>query len=91
MQKYEFEVILADVDEMTDEISNELFEAGCDDGSPFSSDGVAGIGFTREAASMEDAIRSAIADVQQAGQRVARVELPDQPLLSRINRELATQ
>jgi hypothetical protein len=89
MQPFEFEVILSGVDEMTEDISNALYEAGCDDGTPFSSEGVAAVGFTREAASLEDAIRSAIADVQKAGYSVARVESADQPVLLRINAELA--
>lgn len=89
MERFEFEVILSGVDEMTEEISNALYEAGCDDGTPFSSEGVAAVGFTREAASLEDAVRSAIADVQKAGYSVARVESADQPVFSRINAELA--
>ena len=88
MKKYEFQVTLAGVEEMTEEISNALYEAGCDDGTPFSSEGVAAVGFTREANSLEEAIRSAIADVQKAGFAVARVEPPDQPTYSRINQEL---
>lgn len=89
MREFEFEVILSGVDEITEEISNALNEAGCDDGTPFSSEGVAGVGFTREANSLEKAIRSAIADVQQAGYSVARVESADEPVFSRINEELA--
>ena len=34
MEKYEFQVILAGVSVMTDEISQALYEAGCDDGTP---------------------------------------------------------
>ena len=91
MQKYEFQVILSGVNEMTEEVSNALYDAGCEDGTPFSSQGVAAIGFTREANSLDEAIRSAVADVQKAGYSVARVESADQPLYSQINQELATQ
>lgn len=89
MEKYEFRVTLAGVEEVTEEISNALYEAGCDDGTPFSSEGVAAVGFTREANSLEEAIRSAIANIQNAGFSVARVESPHQPTFSRINEELA--
>lgn len=54
MEKYEFQVILSDVNEMTEEISNALYEAGCSDGTPFSSEGVAAVGFTRDANSLEE-------------------------------------
>jgi hypothetical protein len=89
MSKYEFQIVLADIVEVTEEISCALFEAGCNDGTPMSSGGIAAIGFTRDAASLEEAVRSAIVDVERGGQKVARVESPDQPLFSRINAELA--
>jgi len=89
MEAYEFQAVLANVDEMTEETSNALYEGGCSDGTPFSSQGIAAVGFAREACSLDEAVRSAIADIQRAGFRVARVESPDQPVLSRINRELA--
>ncbi len=59
-----------------------LFEAGCDDGSPGSSQGVVSIDFHREAESLEAAIRSAIADVQKAGCAVAQVTLEADVLAS---------
>lgn len=74
---------------MTEEIASALYEAGCDDGTPYSSAGVAAVGFTREAGSLEEAIRSAIADVQRAGYSVAAVEPPYESVFVRINEELA--
>ena len=90
MDRFEFQIVLSGVDEMTEEISNALYAVGCDDGTPFSSEGVAAMGFTREARSIEEAIRSAIADIQRAGYSVARVESADQPVFLRINQELTT-
>lgn len=90
MSRFEFEVVIADEVEVTEAISNALYNAGCDDGTAFSSEGVVAVGFTREAETLEDAIRSAIADVQQAGLQVARVVSVDQPVYLRINDELAT-
>lgn len=84
-----FQIVLADVDETTEDVSNRFYEAGCGDATPFSSQGVAVVGFARQAHSLDEAIRSAIADVQKAGFSAARMESPDQPVLSRINRELA--
>lgn len=89
MPAFEFQVVLADVDAMTDEIAGALYEADCDDGSPFSSGEVAAIGFSREAPSIEEAVRSAIADVNKAGFSVARIESADEPVFTKINRELA--
>lgn len=75
MRVYEFELVLAGVEVMTEDIAEALFAAGCDDGSPHSGNGVAAVGFDREAKSLEQAIASAVADVKQAGFDVARVEL----------------
>lgn len=85
MTCYRFVVVLRGLDEIDDDLANALYEAGCDDGSPFSSDGVAAVGFDREADSLESAIRSAVADVQKAGCTVQKVEIErDSPLLSSI-------
>ena len=70
-----FKVVLGSLEEINDTLVENLFAAGCDDGSPWSSQGVAGVHFDREADSLEQAIRSAVADVQAAGYRVARVEI----------------
>ncbi len=59
--------------------------AGCDDGHPWSSEGVAAITFDREADCLESAIRSAVADVQKAKFTVKRVEIEENsPLLTGI-------
>jgi hypothetical protein len=75
MKTYEFDVVLKDVTEVTDSQADALFAAGCDDGTPACSNGVAWVHFDREAASLEAAIRSAVAQVQAAGFVVAKVEL----------------
>jgi hypothetical protein len=85
MKTYEFSVVLAGLSTIGDDLADALFEAGCDDGTPVSSSGVAWIGFSREAESLETAIRSAIADVQKAGCTVARVEIEaDSPTLQNV-------
>lgn len=75
MKTYEFDVILKDRSEVTDDQADDLFAAGCDDGTPASCEGVAWIHFDREAASLEEAISSAVAQVQAAGLQVSKVEL----------------
>lgn len=80
MKTYEFTLILADAVEMTEQLADSLYEAGCSDGTPFSGNGVAGIGFSRAAVSLEEAITQAIENVEKAGWAVARVELDSDEL-----------
>jgi hypothetical protein len=75
MSKYDFTLVLTESPELTDDLADTLFAAGCDDGTPGTRHGVFSIDFHREAVSLEDAIRSAIADVKTAGYEVARVEI----------------
>lgn len=75
MAKYEFTLILKGPVDLAEEIADELFEAGCDDGTPGTCDGVFSIDFHRESESLESAIHSAIAGVQSAGYEVERVEI----------------
>ena len=75
MIKYEFTLILAGPRELTEEMADAFFEAGCDDGTPGTCNGVFSIDFHREADSLESAIRSAIAHVKSAGYEVARVQI----------------
>lgn len=76
-------------DDAMGRIADDLFEAGCDDGTLFSRDGVIYVGFTRQAPSFREAVTSAIADVQSAGYRVSRVSLAAPPELDEINAQLA--
>jgi hypothetical protein len=75
MTKYAFTLILKNSFELTDEIADELFAAGCDDGTPGTSGGVFSIDFHREARTLEDAINSAVTNVRSAGYEVERVEI----------------
>ena len=89
MAAYDFQLVLGNVIAMNEEIAESLYESGGDDATPFSSQGIAAIGFSREAGSLEDAVRSAIADVNRAGFTVARVEPADESVYAKINQELA--
>jgi O-acetyl-ADP-ribose deacetylase (regulator of RNase III) len=80
MQTYTFSVILGDQTEMTEDLTEALAAAGCDDGLAGSSGGVAAVIFDRAAESLEQAVRSAIADMQKAGCRAAWVRIEPQDL-----------
>jgi hypothetical protein len=75
MNTYEFNIFVKDTPAATDDHADALFEAGCGDGTLASRDGVTWIHFDRQASSLEDAIRSAVSQVQSAGLTVAKVEL----------------
>ena len=75
MKKYEFSLILKGSLELSEEIADQLFEAGCDDGTPGTCHGVFSIDFHREADSLEAAITSAIQNVKTAGYDVERVQI----------------
>jgi hypothetical protein len=75
MSKYDFSLILKESPELTEELADQLFAAGCDDGTPGTSAGVFSIDFHREATSLETAISSAMRNVKSAGYEVERVEI----------------
>ena len=68
MKHYEFTVILMGSRDLTDDLCDALYAAGCDDSSPGSSCGITRIDFDRESDSLEEAIRS-------TGCEIARVEI----------------
>jgi hypothetical protein len=72
--KYEFSLILT-ATEVTDEDADKLYEAGCDDGSILTCGGVTKVQFDREASNLDEALASAIQNVERAGLAVARVEI----------------
>jgi hypothetical protein len=82
MTCWEFTLILRDVSEMTGDLANALYDAGCDDATVGSSSGLARVSFSREAAALQDAIQSAARDVQRAGCDIARVEIEREELVA---------
>lgn len=72
--------------ELTDALCDRLFKAGCDDASPGVTAGVTDIPFDREAASLDEALRSAVAQVRSAGLEVEKIVL-DRQDLARLLRE----
>lgn len=72
---YDFTLALSGVGELTVEVADRLYEAGCDDASPHSAGPTVYLDFHREAESLGDALGSAVKDVERAGYAVARVEV----------------
>jgi hypothetical protein len=75
MSKYHFSLLVSDPVELTESVADALYSAGCDDATPGMCEGVLTLDFHREAASLEEAIRTAIANVRSAGLEAARVEI----------------
>lgn len=75
MDTHTFRLVVTDL--IDDEGANRLYEAGADDGVPETGPQGHSIGFDREAASLEDAVISAIKEVESADFEVWRVE-PDE-------------
>ena len=74
MNEYEFTLII-DGDLDSDEVVNDLYEAGCDDATFGAINGVSVGDFVRESDSILDAVTSAIAQVESVrGLQVRRVE-----------------
>ena len=82
MTTYDFTVVLKDAPEITEELADRLFSAGCDDATPGMCCGVTVVDFHREALSLEEAIRSAVAHVSAAGCVAERVEINAENLLA---------
>lgn len=75
MKKYEFTLVLKGQRKLTEAVADALFEAGCQDATPGSCNGVLSIDFHRDAVSLEAAIRSAMKNVKKAGFVVERAEM----------------
>jgi len=73
LKSYTFTVVLSGVVELSQELTDAIFEADCDDAGVGSCDGVVTVDFDREAESLGDAIGSAVKDLAGAGFTVARV------------------
>ena len=74
MQRFTFTLVVEGRDLQADEVADALFEAGCDDALVGPSEGVQFLDFDREADSADEAVRSAVADVESVeGLMVARL------------------
>lgn len=80
MEMFEFTVIATGLDPEAEDFEVRFFDAGCDDATVSFQKGHILVDFTREAETLEQAITSAINDIEKTGASVERVE-PD-PLVS---------
>ena len=64
---YEFTLIYDGPTELTDELENAIFEAGCGDALLSIIDGQMVLDFNREAPSLREALSSAIDDLERTG------------------------
>ena len=80
MKTYRFIAYFKGVDYMSEDMAEALYEAGCDDCLPGSSDGEAYAYFDREAERFEEAVASVIANVKTAGYEVQRVQINESDL-----------
>ncbi len=77
---YEFTLVLKGVEELSEDLENNLFESGCDDAILYFRDRIAYLNFHREAISLEEAIFTAIREVESISDpevKVAGVEPGD--------------
>lgn len=74
-REYDFALILAQIEDLTDAVMDAFFSAGCDDATFTLRYGLIFAEFSRSAQSFEDAVFSAIRDVRRAdtGAKVVRV------------------
>jgi hypothetical protein len=88
--EHDFTLVIGGVTEMTQEVVDALFEAGCDDATVGMRSGRMFITFSRTSASMKDAILSAIMNVRSAGigAEVLRVDYCNLVTISDIARKI---
>ena len=81
MSLHRFTLILDRPNVQQQALVDALFEAGCDDGLVGRSEGIQYIEFDREAPGLDDAVLSAVADVEKVpGVTVARIADAGPPL-----------
>ena len=89
-REYDFTLLLDGIAEISAEVENALFEAGCDDATINIRFGRVYLMFTREAASIKDAVISAIRDVRGAktNAKILRVDTCDLVTQAEIARRM---
>jgi hypothetical protein len=81
---FEFTLILPSVGELTDQLTDALYESGCDDALVGCQNGMLFLDFRRDADSMESAVQSAIADVQSAGIATTNIRVEPESVTNNI-------
>ena len=74
MRNHHFTLIVEGRDMQEDDVIDSLFECGCDDGTVGRSDGIQFVVFDREANSLDEAVLSAVNDIERIpGLEVVRI------------------
>jgi len=73
MSTFDFTIVLDQLVEDMDAV--DAVYARCDDASMFNSDGVTRITFHRDATTLDDAIRSAVSDLQSFGYKIEQIDV----------------
>ena len=81
-QEHDFALILGGIGQITPELADAFFEAGCEDATLGMQHGVAHLEFSRSAPSMKVAILSAIHDVCKVGRGVTVRQVDDSNLVT---------
>ena len=88
MNTYDFDLLISGASYDDEQLEEKLFNAGCDDATLFFRNAIAYLTFSREAESFQDAIVSAITDVEKTGLIVKRVMPDDIVSAAEIGRRL---
>lgn len=90
MKTFEFTLVLENIVELSDQMEDALYQAGCDDALLSFRNGIAYLEFDRDSENLESAIISAIQQVEQAGLSLSikRVEPSDLVTSAEIARRL---
>jgi hypothetical protein len=66
LSEFDFTIALKGITQLTEEVENALFEAGCDDATISWVHDHAWLQFTREANTFEEAVQTAVHDIRKA-------------------------
>ena len=75
LSTFHFTITLEGLSDISEELTDRLFEAGCDDTLLRCCDGVVYLDFDRDANSLADAVGSAVRDITAAGCRPLQISL----------------
>lgn len=79
---YQFTLVLKNVDENTPDLEDSLYEAGCDDALINFRNGTVYLDFDRKANSLDDAVMSAIRDVESASIKAVVVSVAPEDIVT---------
>lgn len=75
---FHFTIVLKGLDDISEALTNRLYEAGCDDASLGCCEGVVSLDFDRDADCLANAIGSAVRDIAVAGCSPAQITVTDE-------------